>query len=135
MKRVPILALVSAVLLLTGCPARLKDQKQVEIPSHLDINGQMWDLVHVDHFDDKTEYGETDCDNREIDYLDSSDPAELREALWHEVFHAGACIHGGDEWWNSIHPTDDDHPGIYHLADFMHNFTRDNKEFVSWESQ
>ena len=138
MKHTPIVAL-ACVVLLTGCrqePAKLKAHVQAQLPSHhLYINGQVWDLVPVDRFDDETEYGETDCDNQEIDYLASSDPSELREALWHEIFHAGACVHGGDQWWNSIHPTDDDHPGIYHLADFMHNFTRDNKEFVTWAAE
>jgi hypothetical protein len=145
--KIIMLALLSSELL-TGChkksctSTKLEAHRQVQgnvpdqgIPSHLDINGQTWNLVPVDHFDDNDVNGETDCENREIDYATSSDPAELREAIWHEIFHAGACVHGGDQWWNSVHPTDDVHPGIYHLADFMHNFTHDNKQFVSWAEE
>lgn len=119
---------------LSGCTPHSPPSKQAilltpTVPAHLDINGQTWDLVPVDHIDNNGSEGETYCDTREIYYV-ITDPVDLRDTLWHEVFHAGDCIHGGkDTWWNS---SQTDEAGIKNLADFMNNFTRDNKQFVSW---
>lgn len=116
------------------------------IPHQLIINGESWDITQVNHFDDidtskpgavlpdRVNEAETDCENRNISYI-KGPKNNLRINLMHEVFHAGACLHGGDEWWNSIHPTNSVHPGIYHLGDFMSNFVHDNPLFMQWEMQ
>lgn len=114
------------------------NQPSHEVPFRAVINGETWIFVQVDHFDDTTKEkagditGETDCKNQEITYIPSEDKSELRTNIMHEIFHAGACLHGGDKWWNSDHPTDDKHPGIYHLADFMHSFLHENPQFAVW---
>lgn len=113
------------------------------IPNTLWINGQSWSVVRVAIYDsnldkptDKTWTGvdaETYCEHRTISYAQSVDRQMLRVNLMHEVFHAGACLHGGAAWWNS---TDlDKHPGIYHLGEFMAIFAHDNPEFMRWEEQ
>lgn len=139
-----IILLLCASALLTGCTPHdyeLRDVKNevqaaqapITLPTHLDINGQTWDVQQVTRIDNKGSDGETFCDTREIDYAETDDPVELRDTLWHEIFHAGDCIHGGkDTWWNS---SPKDEAGIKNLADFMHNFTRDNKQFIAWAEE
>lgn len=112
------------------------------IPKTLRINGQQWILIPAkgilqDSLDDRNWSAYTDCDNQYIVY--KPDYQGIKDALWHEVFHAGGCIHGngkvssGDKWWNSEHPDDNNHPGIYHLGHFMKDFTEQNTDFIEWE--
>jgi len=107
------------------------------VPVSVLINGQLWTIGPVDHFADSTPknagniMAETFCEDREIAYIHAEDPARLRVNIWHEIFHAGACLHDGDSWWN----TEDgakDHPGIYHLGEFMAEFTLANPKFMEW---
>lgn len=112
------------------------------IPFTLMINGEHWNLVKVNHFAEaeKHESGkafngvqaETFCDQKLISYIETQDDNVLRENLWHEIFHAGACLHNGDTFWNSENPTKFDHPGVYHLGQFTSNFVRDNPLFMAW---
>ena len=102
------------------------------LPTTLLINGESWGLVRVDSMEDYIVTGTTYCTNHVITYLAHQSVSELRTTLWHEVFHAGACAHGGDEWWNSIHPTRNEHIGVNHLADFLSDFSRANREFMRW---
>jgi hypothetical protein len=115
------------------------------VPEEVMIDGEKWDIIHVDHFDEAEKYkpgqrfggdqAETYCAERTIAYVSNEDKTELRVDLMHEIFHAGACGHGGDTWWNSIHPTSTYHPGIYHLGEFMATFLRDNPQFAMWEAE
>jgi hypothetical protein len=114
------------------------DRDDPEVPFAATINGEHWDFVRVDHFLDGNgkQAGRTQamttCDKRVITYIPSDDRALLRTNIMHEIFHAGACLHGGDTWWNSEEPTGDFHPGVYHLGWFMHNFLHDNRQFAEW---
>lgn len=118
-------------------------ETQDGIPAELVINGEVWSVVRVDHFndaDDKKpgEYfngiqAQTFCAEKTIAYIRAEDQRRLHENIWHEIFHAAACSHGGDTWWNSENPTEDEHPGIYHLGEFMSIFSHDNPRFVEWE--
>lgn len=112
------------------------------VPSHLNINGQAWEVVEIDAYPEAKKHklgerftgrdAETDCDNHQITYQHSYNSVEIRENLWHEVMHAGACIHGGDQYWNSVKPTGDKHPGVYHLGEFLGGFSKANPEFMYW---
>lgn len=110
------------------------------VPTTLLINGEQWWIFHVDHFTDGTAdktgsiMAETDCQNKIITYISSPNPAILKVNIMHEVFHAGDCLHGGDTYWNSEKPNGEDHPGIYHLGQFMSVFLHDNPQFAAWES-
>lgn len=109
-----------------------------QVPDRVVINGEAWEIIQVDHIGGKglgandVVTAETDCEKHEIDYVSDENRSELRTNIMHEIFHAGGCLHGGDEWWNSIHPTADNHPGIYHLGDFTHSFLHDNRQFSEW---
>jgi hypothetical protein len=115
------------------------------LPAVLTINGEHWEIVRVDSFndsDDKKEgavfssiQAETFCDKRIITYIRTDDPAVLRANMWHEIMHAGACLHGGDTWWNSINPTRENHPGVEHLGEFLADFTHNNPLFMEWIAQ
>ena len=94
------------------------------LPRQLTINGRRWSIVQVDHFDDAVGR------NLTIAFIPTTDHQDLKINLMHEVFHAGACAYGGNTWWNS---TDNEHPGIYHLGEFMAIFARDNPQFMAWE--
>lgn len=114
------------------------------VPTTLIINGEQWTVVQVDHFDDAEKYkagerfggvqGQTFCENKTIAYIPAENRALLKVNLMHEVFHAGDCLHGGDTWWNSEKPTDENHPGIYHLGEFMSAFAHDNPTFMEWQA-
>jgi hypothetical protein len=110
------------------------------VPLAVWINGERWSIANVPIFNDalteggRSGYlaGETYCAGKTIAYIDADNPAQLRENLMHEIFHAGACLHGGDRWWNSPHPETGLHPGVYHLGMFMAEFARTNPVFVKW---
>jgi hypothetical protein len=122
------------------------------IPYSVSINGEQWTIAMVDHFTqveglrvDKAGHilvpktgiikAETFCDNKTIVYVDDKDMNQLKVDLMHEIFHAGGCLHGGDDYWNSIDPTESNHPGIYHLGEFTASFMRANPRFTEWVSQ
>jgi hypothetical protein len=105
----------------------------------LNINGRSWFLYDVEKESDKSlksylerqgAVGVTDCKHYQILYTSTS--TDLRNTLWHEIFHAGACP-GDSTYWNS--KSDDDHQGIYKLAAFVQGFTRSNPEFMRWETE
>lgn len=115
------------------------------LPYRLTINGEIWDVSKVDHFSDSESQpkdgslfagfqAQTYCSKHLIVYIQHNDPQLLRVSLWHEVMHAGACLHGGDGYWNSINPTKTSHEGVRHLGEFLATFTRDNPLFVQWAS-
>lgn len=111
-------------------------------PLEITVNGERWSLVLADRFSDvdpskstvaDTRMAETDCAHKVIAYIAAEDPMRLRINLMHEVFHAGACLHGGAGWWNSPENGRVVHPGIYHLGEFMATFAHDNPQFMEWE--
>ncbi len=104
------------------------------MPQVLNINGERWIVMQVRQFSGPSENAAaaTSCNMHVIWFLPSDTPSALRWSLMHEVIHAGACLHGGDKWWNSDNPDMYNHDGIYHLADFLTNFNRANPEFVEW---
>jgi hypothetical protein len=104
-------------------------------PKHVYINGEMWIIVQVSSIDPDRIAAETFCRNKLIVYVNAEDPTELRENLWHEIFHAaGVCAHGSDDWWNSPHDADAGHEGIYHVGLFMGPFSMANPDFMEWAS-
>jgi len=107
------------------------------IPVLLNINGETWAVVRVKSFNagDESSAAEMSCVAKTIVYLPDETPSRLRNSIIHEVFHAGACLHGGDSWWNSVNPDKNKHDGIYHLADFWTGFARANPEFMEWISR
>lgn len=110
------------------------------IPYVVQIDGENWALVKVNHFDDSNEshagriQAMTNCEHRTISYIPADNPIVMHANIMHEVFHAGACLHGGDAWWNSGTGTPD-HPGIYHLGEFTAAFLHDNPELMEWLRQ
>jgi hypothetical protein len=113
------------------------------VPKEVTIDNQRWSLVQVDHFtgaDGKPDDprtgphtgAETFCKRLTIAYLYAEDPVSQRVTLMHELLHAGACLHGGDTWWNSEHPTETVHDGIERIAEFETTFLRSNPEFAAW---
>jgi hypothetical protein len=104
------------------------------VPIDMNINGEEWNIVEVAAFKDRDSrsMAETDCQHRTISYLQAANQVTLRANLWHEVFHAGGCLHGGDTYWNSINPTRSKHEGVKHLGDFMSNFSMANPAFMQW---
>lgn len=110
------------------------------VPFHIVVNGEKWDINLIDSYPDaagrKGVFGgiqaQTTCRTKTITYIRTEDPALLRANIMHEVMHAGACVHGGDTWWNSINSTRFDHKGVYHLGEFLAPFMRDNPIFVDW---
>lgn len=115
------------------------------IPRILSINGEEWEVEKVNHFDDAEAHpngdpfdgiqAETYCKERLIAYIQTENQANLRNNIWHEVMHAGACLHGGDAWWNSINPTRNEHPGVEHLGEFLGEFSKSNPEFMAWTTK
>ncbi len=116
------------------------------LPNTLRINGETWSVVKIGEFSEvvgkpegpvlgEVSTAATFCANKTITYIDDQSRERLRTTIMHEVFHAGACVHGGDKWWNSENPTPKDHPGIYHLGEFMSEFAASNKQFMGWMAQ
>lgn len=116
------------------------------IPNTIEVNGEMWSIVKVNHFTDidatkigpvagYSISGQTLCAQKTIAYIQDDNPKRLKVTILHEVFHAGACLHGGDEWWNSIDPDNKNHAGIFHLGEFMADFLRANPDFTQWASR
>lgn len=111
-------------------------------PTIVSINGKQWYIWNVDdlgqgffdHLKDRKAVAATDCENFQIIYSYTLGHRDLRNTLWHEIFHAGACPHDAS-YWNSKSDKDEEHEGIQHLADFIENFTRANPEFTKWEMQ
>jgi len=106
------------------------------IPDRLNINGELWTVTRVKDFSGdpsgETTEAQISCETRGIWYLPTDSHSELRRNVIHEVFHAGACLHGGDTWWNSINPDRQHHDGIYHLGNFWSQFAAANPEFMEW---
>ena len=103
------------------------------------VNGKTWDIWAVESLPDRywanrlekdDADAETLCGARQIMY--TAQATNVRTILWHELFHAGACPEDST-YWNS--KSDEDHVGIYRLADFMGDFTRNNPEFMKWEME
>jgi hypothetical protein len=126
---------VPGVVTAASAPQRYKNSTTEDgVPVMLNINGDSWYVVRAKDFtyDLINAESATVCNAHVIVYLPSQTPSLTRNSLVHEVFHAGACLHGGDEWWNSVKPTRSEHPGIFHLADFWTGFARANPEFMEW---
>lgn len=123
------------------------------VPTDITIGDQQWSIVHADHYNnieqyvnkkyksDKPEHlpnnvpttlAETYCQHRTISYITDNSQKATRITLLHEILHAGACYHGGDEWYNNINPTATYHPGIYNTSEFMTNFILSNPAFMNW---
>lgn len=115
------------------------------IPTQLHIEGEDWDVQKVDFFEDAMGHkagdnisgkvAQTNCTAREISYIATPDKVSLRTSLWHEIFHAAACAHGGAKWWNSRYDNQnglDGHRGIYRLGSFMAQFAKTNPSFMYW---
>lgn len=111
-------------------------------PKYVIIDGKNWYLVHARSYtgvEGGLRSGEwtgasakTYCLRQTITYLTDPDFGRFKASMMHEIFHAAACAHGGDAWWNSENPTATDHPGIYHLGEFSAAFIQQNPDFIKW---
>ena len=108
-------------------------------PSKININGQAFRIRTAVKDEQKwmeedNDVAITDCKTQQIVYISEKIP-NLQETMWHEVFHAGECLHD-PEYWNSknVRNFHDVHPGIYHLGEFMDDFSKTNPEFLYWAS-
>lgn len=106
---------------------------ETSLPTSLLINGERWSVVKVAEYEPgSTSTAETNCAARTITYIRAQKRGDLKESIMHEIFHAGACVHGGDTWWNSINPDNHHHVGVYHLGQFMAEFAPANPEMMEW---
>jgi hypothetical protein len=102
------------------------------VPTMVNINSEQWSIVHVKKFNQDNVDGQTFCQNKTIAYLYDANPMDIRDTIIHEIFHAGACSHGGDKWFDCAVVTQSKHKCIYNMADFMTNFALTNKNFMEW---
>ncbi len=134
----PIISITLLVLIL-GIEWSNHSHPKADIPKYVLIDGTKWDLVKYGgslNYQGSALEAITLCKDHIIYYIAQEDEEELRDALWHEIFHAGGCDKAeGDGYWNTMNSTVLTHPGIYHLGDFMKRFSIDNPEFVKWASQ
>ena len=113
--------------------SRIAEFNDDGVPSRILVNGESWDVYQVAGFRGyKNLEALTSCRVRAIFYTTKHDPGQLRVEVMHEIWHAGGCLHGGDKWWNSPHPTFAQHPGVYHLGDFSVDFPHSNPVFMKW---
>lgn len=95
------------------------------------IRGQRWSVQIQDNvfFRLSGAYGITDC-KRKVIYLEPNlEYMAQRDALLHELFHAGTCDEAGvihNKFWNS--ESEEGHEGIYKISDFMTSLLHDNPE-------
>jgi len=101
------------------------------VPTYLSINGESWWLL-PEKFLGTDIAAETDCKQRVIFYIPTTDVTHLHRNLMHEIYHAGACIHGDATYWNTDKKDLKSHAGIYHLGDFSENFFASNPTFTRW---
>lgn len=114
-----------------------QDESFDGLPTIVFINGQKWSLEAVDKIKNQDPstfiYGETVCEKHVIFYTRVSQPImETHDTIMHELFHAGACTHGGATWWNSKSDVGDDHQGIYNLGHYTAQLFHDNPELAAW---
>lgn len=109
----------------------LRYQTEDGIPSVVIVDGNSWRIERVTILQRPENAAETSCEHHMIYYKPVDNKTILKDNILHEIFHAGACGHGGNQWWNSTNDPSD-HPGIYHLADFMLQFSQTNPEFIEW---
>ena len=115
-------------------------------PEIVYINGEAWQLLpekvvpqipaDVHPPDDPRNYetvAETFCTLHQILFKVSLGYVSIRNSLWHELMHAGACRNRIDmpRYWNSqdIHYVGD---GYYRLGDYLSMLFRDNPELAAW---
>ena len=109
-------------------------------PKTFYINGDEWQLTAMrrlpedaPHERGSTLLAETYCENRVILYDPDQNALELRNTIWHELFHAGAC-HEGDsdpEHWNSEEPHKKG-DGYYRIGEYLSTLMRNNPELAHW---
>ncbi len=122
---------IKPIIVETEKPKVLQDFNEDGIPVVLYIDGLEWRVFRVGVLVNPKNMAETNCETHTITYKPMNSRGMLKNSLLHEVFHAGACSHGGNDWWNSGKEPND-HPGIYHLADFTYEFSQTNPEFIDW---
>lgn len=100
------------------------------------IRGNRWTLEVTEQspFDIfSNAYGFTDCKARKITLKSNLDYTTQRDAIIHEVFHAGTCDTNGKAhnlYWNSS--TEISHEGIYRISDYLTQILHDNPEFTNY---
>lgn len=80
-------------------------------------------------------YGITDCANKMVYVHGSLNAANQRDAVLHELLHAGTCDEAGkshNKFYNS--ETEAGHEGIYKIADYMSTLLHDNPELATYFS-
>jgi|SRR5215831_7699386 len=109
-------------------------------PLALNIRGENWEVWDTQDIaksyqktlDENGAVGMTFCDKKIIVYDGRIEVQNLRNILWHEVFHAGVCTKN-PLYWNSIGDGPGEHEGIQNIADYLEDFTRTNPSFMYWE--
>jgi hypothetical protein len=117
--------------------------QSAEVPSHLItypdlsrhfifVRGNRWSL-EIEGPNDlqkyNNTYGTTDCSTKTIYLEDGLGYLVQRDALLHELLHAGTCDKSGkthNKFWNST--TEADHEGIYKISDYLSTLLHDNPE-------
>jgi len=108
-------------------------------PSYLLINGERWYVYPSDYSQNEHHTdGETSCTQRYI-WFDSSERnrTQLREIMWHEIFHASYCYQGNRmkaNWSQYVHDYGE-HEIVYEAGMFLPGFVHDNPEFMKWAEE
>lgn len=106
------------------------------MPNHVYVRGHEWNIVR-DPYDDaildmRSEAGETDCKRQDIFIRSHMIEPEQRNALLHELFHAGTCEDGDvyNLYWNST--SEATHEGIYRIADYLSDLLHENPDLTKY---
>jgi hypothetical protein len=109
------------------------------IPNQLQIRGERWGVFQINKKSPKDgRMAETDCDNHEINiYLPSfRTKDQIRQSLFHELLHAGACgkePEGLDSiYWNSYSDAPAEHNGIDRLSSYLEDLFRSNPDLEKY---
>jgi hypothetical protein len=101
------------------------------LPEIFYIGPDKWQIIRVDTLGSNIE-GITVCSEKAIFYISNVSKLQVKDTIWHEIYHAGACKRGGSTYWNSQSDNPNDHHGIDHLGEFNATFVQDNPELINW---
>lgn len=113
-------------------------------PQNLIINGERWQIYSYDYVSNPAfgkRAGQTECGSRNIfyDVQRIQSKAYLREAIWHEIVHAGHCNEEKNKDavanWREFTNDMPEHNSVYELGMFLPGFVHDNPEFMKWAEE
>lgn len=106
------------------------------MPGLIEVRGEKWRVVTEDPADMPGGaylglYGYTDCDQKAIFILQDIPEGTKREALIHELFHAGSCKEKEQNfYWNSKSQLG--HEGIHRIGSFLADLLHENPELTEY---